>query len=65
MRAYMYTYGYGDAAQGHELLASLDIEGNPCSDCRECPVRCVKGFPVAEKIADITRLTAVPGEFLS
>jgi predicted aldo/keto reductase-like oxidoreductase len=65
MRAYMYTYGYGDAAQGHELLASLNIKGNPCSDCGVCPVRCVKGFPVAEKIADITRLAAVPAEFLS
>jgi predicted aldo/keto reductase-like oxidoreductase len=65
MRAYMYTYGYGDCSQAHELLSSLGITGNPCGSCSDCPVQCAKGFSVAEKVRDITRLTAVPAEFLA
>jgi predicted aldo/keto reductase-like oxidoreductase len=64
MRAYMYTYGYGKPALAHDLLTDLQITGNPCGDCSSCAVTCAKGFAVAEKIADISRLAAVPYEFL-
>ena len=65
MRSYMYAYGYGNASMAQTLLAELKLPSGVCSDCTECSVRCVKGFNVPEKITDITRLTTVPGEFLS
>jgi uncharacterized protein len=65
MRAYMYTYGYGEPAMGHELLTALRLGDNPCISCDSCPVNCVKEFAVTEKIRDITRLTTIPAEFLS
>jgi predicted aldo/keto reductase-like oxidoreductase len=65
MRAYMYSYGYGEPAMGHELLTGLRVRENPCIGCDSCPVNCAKGFAVAEKIRDITRLNTVPAEFLS
>lgn len=61
----MYAYGYGNASMAQTLLAELKLPSGVCSDCTECSVRCVKGFNVPEKITDITRLTTVPGEFLS
>jgi uncharacterized protein len=64
MRAYMYTYGYANAAMGHELLAELDLGSNPCGDCGRCTAVCSKGFNVSEKIADISRLVDVPYEFI-
>ncbi|MCX6137659.1 MAG: aldo/keto reductase [Ignavibacteriales bacterium] len=64
MRAYMYAYGYANAAMGHELLAELDLGSNPCGDCGRCTAVCSKGFAVSEKIADISRLVDVPYEFI-
>ncbi len=65
MRAYMYTYGYANAAQAQELLVSLGIKGNPCDGCSSCTVECAKSFSVAERIADVSRITSVPAEFLA
>jgi predicted aldo/keto reductase-like oxidoreductase len=65
MRAYMYTYGYRDPALGQELLAGLGVSGNPCGDCEECTVGCVRGFDVAERVRDVSRLTSVPSEFFT
>jgi len=65
MRAYMYTYGYGDARIAHSLLTSYGVQDNPCRDCGACPVKCTKGFHIQERIADVTRLTRVPGELLA
>jgi predicted aldo/keto reductase-like oxidoreductase len=65
MRAYMYTYGYGQPDMAHTLLASLDLPEDPCSACGRCTAACVKGFDLAERITDISRLTRIPGEFLS
>jgi len=65
MRAYMYVYGYGQMEKAHSLLADLDIKSNPCSDCTACDVRCVKGFPVADKIKKVSRLSDVPRDFLA
>jgi predicted aldo/keto reductase-like oxidoreductase len=65
MRAYMYTYGYRQPEMAQSLLRSLDIQNNPCSDCGHCTAVCTKGFNVAEKITDVSRLVSVPEEFLS
>ncbi len=65
MRAYMYSYGYREPKKAQDLLASLDLPNDPCSDCNDCTVNCIKEFSVAEKIADVTRLTSVPSDFLA
>jgi predicted aldo/keto reductase-like oxidoreductase len=65
MRAYMYAYGYGNKEMAHELLTAACITENPCINCSACNVRCAKGFTVAEKIRDISRLVNIPVEFLS
>ena len=64
MRAYMYTYGYGDARLAQDLLAGLRIDGNPCGECAECTVGCPRGFDLPVRVRDISRLTSVPAEFL-
>lgn len=64
MRAYMYAYGYGETKKARDEMASLKIDYNPCSDCSTCSVKCSKGFKVSEKIADISRITTVPDDFL-
>ena len=65
MRAYMYAYGYRNLEKAHSLLAGHDIKSDPCSDCTVCTVRCAKGFPVAEKIKKVSRLSEVPRDFLA
>jgi len=64
MRAYMYAYGYGETKKARDEMASLEIGNNPCSDCSVCTVKCSKGFNIAEKIADISRIATVPTDFL-
>lgn len=65
MRAYMYTYGYGELKKAQDLLTSLDLSDNPCNDCNDCTISCVKEFSVADKITDVARLTNVPSDFLA
>jgi predicted aldo/keto reductase-like oxidoreductase len=65
MRAYMYTYGYRQPELAQTLLAELGLPENPCSDCSQCTATCVKGFDIAERISDISRLARVPSEFLA
>lgn len=65
MRAFMYTYGYAAPSMAKDLLADLGINGNPCADCDTCTVKCSRNFAVREKITDVTRLAAVPAEFLA
>jgi len=64
MRAYMYTYGYREMKKAKDLIASLELRSNPCDDCNDCTVNCVKDFAVADKITDVTRLLDVPEEFI-
>jgi len=64
MRAYMYTYGYRQYENALTVLEHHNIAGNPCGDCRECAVNCPKGFDVADRIADVSRLSLTPREFL-
>jgi len=65
MRAYMYTYGYRELEKAHELLTALDLTKNPCKDCNSCSVVCTKGFDIAEKIKDVTRLLEIPTDFIT
>jgi uncharacterized protein len=64
MRAYMYTYGYGEPSRGKELVIENNITENTCDDCEVCTVKCAMGFPVKERIRDIARLRNIPGDFL-
>jgi predicted aldo/keto reductase-like oxidoreductase len=64
MRSYMYTYGYRNPGAAHELLNSLNIPPDACAECKECPVRCAKGFTIRDRILDIVRLRAIPRDFL-
>ena len=65
MRAYMYTYGYRNLGEAHDLLHSLDIASNPCRDCSSCSVKCAQGFAVADRITDVVRLRGVPRSFFA
>jgi hypothetical protein len=65
MRAYMYTHGYRDALTGKDLVASLGTGINPCADCASCSARCVKGFDLPGRIADVSRLAAMPEDPLA
>ena len=65
MRAYMYAYGYKDAAEGQKVIRKLRIQDQPCTGCEVCEVKCTQGFNIPEKITDIIRLKNIPGEFLS
>jgi uncharacterized protein len=65
MRAYMYAYGYSNPAMAHSLLTEIGTSADPCCQCDECTVDCIKNFRVREKIADISRLVNVPAEFLT
>jgi predicted aldo/keto reductase-like oxidoreductase len=65
MRAYMYAYGYRQPALAQNLLTSLELPPQVCEGCSSCAVECSNGWPVAEKIRDVTRLRDVPSEFLA
>ncbi|HDR89466.1 MAG TPA: oxidoreductase [Bacteroidetes bacterium] len=62
MRGYMYTYGYRAYAEARELVASLDLPSEPCSDCAECTVTCRRGYQVAERISRVARWKDVPAD---
>ena len=65
MRSYMYAYGYRNLQAAHELVGSLEIEGDPCGSCASCTAVCAKGFDVADRVRDISRLRALPGDFFA
>lgn len=65
MRAYMYNYGYREAAKAKTLLSNLSYDDNPCGDCNLCTVRCPKQFAVADKIKDVSRLVSIPDDFIT
>jgi len=64
MRAYMYAYGYGETIKAKQELKEFGIKENPCTDCLICTAKCVKGFNIKDKIADITRITNISDDFL-
>ena len=65
MRSYMYAYGYRNLQAAHELVGSLDIAESPCGSCDSCSAVCAKGFDIADRVRDISRLRAVPGDFFA
>lgn len=65
MRAYMYAYGYASPSMAKDLLAEIKVNNDPCSGCEKCTVKCSRNFNVREKIADVSRLTGIPYEFLA
>jgi predicted aldo/keto reductase-like oxidoreductase len=65
MRSYMYAYGYRNLQAAHELVGSLDLAENPCGSCASCTAACAKGFDIADRVRDISRLRAVPGDFIA
>jgi len=65
MRSYMYAYGYRNLQAAHELVGSLEVAENPCGSCATCSAVCAKGFDIADRVRDITRLRAVPGDFFA
>ncbi len=65
MRSYMYAYGYRNLGLAHELVGSLDVPENPCGSCDSCTAVCAKGFDVGDRVRDISRLRAVPGDFFA
>jgi predicted aldo/keto reductase-like oxidoreductase len=64
MRAYMYAYGYHNAAMASELVSETAVETNPCAGCDTCTASCVRGFDIRGKISDISRLANVPYDLL-
>ena len=64
MRSFMYAHAYRNREAAQSLLLDLDLPKALCDDCDRCPVYCVKGFNVRERIRDIVRLRDVPREFL-
>jgi succinate dehydrogenase/fumarate reductase-like Fe-S protein len=60
----MYAYGYRNMKQAWHTLADSGLSGYECENCVECSVKCTAGFNIRKKIADISRLRSVPGEFL-
>jgi len=65
MRAYMYAYGYVNIKMAYDLLGELGTGVSPCINCNECTVNCTKGFDVRTKIADISRLVAMPSDLIA
>ncbi len=61
MRSYMYAYGYGNRGAAYELLERLELSADPCRSCGgDCPVRCVQGIDVADRVKDVARLRSLP-----
>jgi len=65
MRAYMYAYGYRNAAMASELLSEASVKADPCAGCNSCTATCVRGFDIREKITDISRLVNVPYDLIA
>jgi len=64
MRAYMYAYGYRQMKKAKDLVTGFNMLDNPCKDCAICTVACKKGFDVRSKLADISRISKMPDDFL-
>jgi len=65
MRAYMYTYAYGNLEKGREILDEYGVDADPCKGCPGCTVTCNSGFNVAERITKVSRLKEVPEDFIT
>lgn len=64
MRAYMYAYGHHNFIHAKNTIKVSGFESLPCLNCTTCSVTCKMGFNIMNRIADISRLAAVPDDFL-
>lgn len=64
MRAFMYAYGYRHYENAYSVLDDLGGTCDPCTGCDGCTVNCPKGFRVADRIADVSRLSGIPRDLL-
>jgi len=64
MRAYMYTYGYRNLREAQDLIFSLNLPAQVCTDCSECSVACVSGFNVSQRVRNVVRLRDVPADLI-
>jgi len=64
MRAYMYTYGYRHYEHAYSVLEDIGLSANPCGDCADCTVNCIKGFQIAQRISTVSRLLEMPKDML-
>ena len=64
MRAYMYVYGYRNVGAAQDLVVSLDLPLNVCADCSTCPITCLNGFNIRDRVRNVVRLRDVPSEFV-
>ena len=64
MRGYMYAYGYRNLQVAHEPLGSLKLAGDACGSCASCSAVCAKGFDIADRVRDISRLAEDRRSFL-
>ena len=65
MRSFMYAYGYNHSLKAKEVLSGLKVEENPCIDCNTCKVVCTKGFNVAQRISEVSKVVNIPDAFLA
>ncbi|HEY4786855.1 MAG TPA: aldo/keto reductase [Bacteroidales bacterium] len=64
MRAYMYAYGYNDTKLARKVVDEMSDQGQICTACPVCHVKCRQGFKIKEKVTDIVRIKQVPIDFL-
>jgi predicted aldo/keto reductase-like oxidoreductase len=60
----MYTYGYRNYESAYALLDTIAETSDPCRDCDTCTVNCPKGFHVADRIGDVSRLSGIPRDLM-
>jgi len=65
MRAYMYAYGYRNLREAQDLILSLTLSTQVCTDCSQCSVTCLNGFDVSNRVRNIVRLREVPADFIA
>lgn len=64
MRGYMYAAAYRNLDAAREMAIETGVPENPCAGCGDCPVRCVKGMDVRERLTAIAALHHLPADFL-
>lgn len=65
MRSYMYAYGYHYSSKAKEVITNSNVAINPCRDCNQCTVQCVKGFNIAQRVTDVTKVLEISDELLA
>lgn len=65
MRSYMYAFGYHYSSKAKDVIVQSNINSNPCFDCNQCTVQCIKGFDIASRITEVTKVLEIPDELLA